>query len=98
MKQLAEKPFALIGVHGNSYEPKKLKGVMEKEKLNWRSFADQRVITPKWSARGTPSYYVIDHKGVIRNKWPGAPGEKAMDSALQKAIEEAERDQNKPPR
>jgi peroxiredoxin len=90
VKQLAEKPFALIGVHGNGYEPKKLKAVMEKERLNWRSFADQRIIAPKWSARGTPTYYVIDHKGVIRHKWVGYPGEKAIDSALEKLIKEVE--------
>ena len=66
MKQLAEKPFALLGVHGLAYEPKQLKAVMEKEKLNWRTFADRRIIAPKWSARGTPTYYVLDHKGIIR--------------------------------
>jgi len=90
VKQLAEKPFALLGVHGNGYEPKKLKAVMEKEKLNWRSFADRGVIFQKWSARGTPTYYVIDHKGVIRNKWIGYPGAKAIDTALDKLIEVAE--------
>jgi hypothetical protein len=90
VKNLAQKPFALVGVHGNGYEPKKLKQVMEKEKLNWRSFADPRVISPQWSARGTPTYYVIDHKGVIRHKWAGYPGEKAIDTALAKLIQEAE--------
>ena len=90
MNELAGKPFALIGVHGNDYEPKKLKAVMQKEKLNWRSFADRRVISLKWSARGTPSYYVIDHKGVIRHKWVGYPGMKAIDEGLEKLIKEAE--------
>jgi hypothetical protein len=92
VKQLAGKPFALIGVHGNDYEPKKLKAVMEKEKLNWRSIADRRIISLKWSARGTPAYYVIDHKGVIRHKWIGYPGATAIDAALEKAIQEAEKD------
>jgi len=92
VKELAEKPFALIGVHGNDYEPKKLKAVMEKEKLNWRSFADRRVISLKWSARGTPTYYAIDHKGVIRYKWIGYPGAKAIDAGLEKLIKEAEGD------
>jgi hypothetical protein len=91
VKQLAEKPFALIGVHGLDYEPKKLKAVMVKEKLNWRSFADRRVISAKWSARGTPTYYVIDHNGVIRHKWIGYPGAKTIDAALEKLIKEAER-------
>ena len=90
MKELAKKPFALIGVHGNDYEPKKLKAVMEKEKLNWRSFADCGVISAKWSARATPAYYAIDHKGVIRYKWLGYPGAKAIDAALETLIKEVE--------
>ena len=89
MKNLAEKPFALIGVHGLGYEPKKLKEVMVKEQLNWRSFADRRVISSIWSARSTPTYYIIDHKGVIRYKWMGYPGAKAIDDALEKLIKEA---------
>ena len=90
MKQLAGKPFALIGIHGNSYEPKKLKDVMAKEKLNWRSFADNGTITRQWSARSTPAYYIVDHKGVIRHKWLGYPGAKAIDAAVERLIEEAE--------
>jgi hypothetical protein len=88
VKELAGKPFALFGVHGLGYEPKKLKAVMEKEKLPWRSFADPRVISTKWSARGTPTYYVIDHKGMIRYKWIGYPGVKAIDNALEKLLKE----------
>jgi hypothetical protein len=97
VKKLAAKPFALIGVHGNDYEPKKLKAVMDKEKLNWRSFADRRIISAKWSARGTPTYYIIDHKGVIRHKWIGYPGANAIDPALEKLIIEAEATGKKAP-
>ena len=89
MNKLAEKPFALLGVHGLDYAPPKLKAVMEKEKLNWRSFADRRTITARWASRGTPTYYVIDHKGVIRHKWMGYPGAKTIDDALEKPIKEA---------
>ncbi len=70
---------------------------MDKEKLNWRSFSDRGRIHAKWNA-GTPSYYVIDPKGVIRYKWVGSPGEKAIDSALERVIQEAERDAKKVPK
>jgi peroxiredoxin len=63
---------------------------MDKEKLNWRSIADRSVISAKWAARDTPTHYLIDHKGVIRYKWVGGPGEKAIDTALEKLIQEAE--------
>jgi hypothetical protein len=77
-------------VHGNDYEPAKLKAVMEKEKLNWRSWSS-RAVAEKWSARGTPAYYVLDPKGVIRFKWMGYPGGKTMDAAIEKLLVEEEK-------
>jgi hypothetical protein len=54
--------------------------------LTWRSFADRGDITAKWNLSATPTLYVIDPKGVIRHKWVGSPGEKAIDAALEKLI------------
>lgn len=51
-----------------------------------------------WNNPGTPLYYVIDPKGVIRYKWFGNPGKKAIDAALDKVIEEAEADRKKAPK
>ena len=96
MKQLAGKPFALLGVHPFDYPPKKLKAVMEKEKLNWRSWSS-RDIAVKWSARGTPTYYVIDPKGLIRFKWVGYPGAKSIDTALDELLKETEASTMKAP-
>ncbi len=71
---------------------------MDKENLNWRSFADKEgTIGAKWNA-GTPSYYVLDPKGVIRHKWVGAPGEKAIDTALENLIKQAEANGKNPPK
>ncbi|HXI53328.1 MAG TPA: hypothetical protein VNH84_17560 [Candidatus Saccharimonadales bacterium] len=96
MKQLAGKPFALLGVHGLDYAPKKLKEVMEKEKLNWRSFSSRAVAT-MWSARGTPTYYLIDPSGMIRFKWVGYPGMKTLDAALEGLLKEVEESAKKAP-
>jgi len=91
----------LIGVNVNGHDPKKLKNVMDKEKLTWRSFADEGAIIGKWNLPGTPTFYVLDHKGMIRYKWVGSPADyklgglpeaKAIDAALEKLIQEAERD------
>ena len=89
MNQLAEKPFALLGVHGLDYAPTKLKQVMNKEKLNWRSWSS-RGIAAKWSARSTPTYYVIDPRGVIRYKWVSYPGAPAIDTALKDLLKAVE--------
>ena len=87
MKKLADKPFALIGVNVNVPDSKKLKEGMERQKLNWRSFTHKESISAQWNEPGTPTYYVLDHKGIIRHKWVGNPGDKAIDSALERLIE-----------
>ena len=87
----------MIGVNVNESESKNLKERMDKEKMNWRSFAQQDAINAQWNP-STPGYYVLDPKGVIRHKWVGAPGEKAIDMALEKLINEAEANGKKSPK
>jgi peroxiredoxin len=89
-----------VNVGGNDVQ--KLKKVMEKEKLTWRSFADagdlgQGAIAARWNLFGTPTLYVIDARGVIRHKWVGSPGEKVIDKALELLIREAEKRRRNPP-
>jgi peroxiredoxin len=69
---------------------------MDEEKMNWRSFAHQDAINAKWNP-STPGYYVLDPKGVIRYKWVGAPGERAIDRALEKLLDEADVNGKKSP-
>jgi hypothetical protein len=91
-----DRPFALIGVNVNESESRNLRERMDKEQMNWRSFAHQDAINAKWNP-STPGYYVLDPKGVIRYKWIGAPGEKAIDTALERLINEAEANRKKSP-
>src|SRR5437667_6136191 len=90
------KPFALIGVNINCYEPKKLKEVMDKEQLHFRSFTDTAageglgVIGSAWNLFGTPTVFVLDHEGVIRYRQIGIPDKQAIDEVLNKLIKEAE--------
>ena len=86
----------MIGVNVNEFETKNLKERMAKEKMTWRSFAHQEAINATWNP-STPGYYVLDPKGVIRHKWIGAPGDKAIDTALEKLINEAEANGKKSP-
>ena len=93
---MKDKPFALIGVNTNSFPPEKLKEVMDKEQLNFRSFTDTAagdglgVIGSAWNLFGTPTVFVLDHKGVIRYRQIGIPDKKAIDDVLNKLIKEAE--------
>lgn len=86
---MKDRPFALIGVNVNETESRDLKDRMAREKMSWRSFAHREAINARWNP-STPSYYVLDPRGVIRHKWVGAPGERAIDSALETLINAAE--------
>jgi peroxiredoxin len=101
--KLGDKPFALVGVHIGGSSVKQLKEVTEKEKITWRSIVDAGnagagPIATKWNLSATPTFYVIDHRGVIRYKWAGAPGAKVVDEALDKLIKEAEGNRKNPPK
>jgi hypothetical protein len=48
-------------------------------------------IATKWNLSATPTFYALDHKGMIRAKWAGPPGEKVMDAALNRLIKTAEK-------
>ena len=103
MTNLSNKPFALVGIHVGGLDAKQLKAVIEKQKLTWRSFVDvgqagAGPIATKWNLSATPTFYVIDHKGVIRHQWAGAPGAKVLDAALDKLIRAAEESGKNPPR
>jgi hypothetical protein len=87
VKRLAGKPFALLGV--NSDEKTKLKQVLKKENMTWRSWWDggntSGPIASTWNVNGWPTLYVLDHKGVIRFK---GPREEALDKAVDQLLAE----------
>jgi hypothetical protein len=100
--KLKDQPFVLLGVHVGGLNAKQLKEVMDKEKLTWRSFADAGnagagPIARSWNHSSTPTFFLIDHQGVIRYKWVGVPGETVLDAALDKLIKAATTDGKKPP-
>jgi|SRR5262245_59380194 len=98
VKKMTEenKPFALIGVNSDR-DLDDLKSVLEKEQITWRSFwngpnGTGGPISEEWNVHGWPTLYVIDHKGVIRHKWLGSPGNEKLDAAIEKLVAEAEKD------
>src|SRR5579871_5233140 len=95
VKKLADKPFALIGVNSDT-DLEKLKPRLQEEQITWRSFwngpeGTGGPISVDWGVRGWPTLYVIDHKGVIRHKWVGSPGDKVLDEAIEALVAEAEK-------
>ena len=96
VKKMTDRPFALIGVNSDR-DLDELKKVLEEEKITWRSFwcgkeGTGGTIPTEWNVHGWPTLFVVDHKGVIRHKWLGAPKDEVMDAALDKLVAEAEKD------
>jgi hypothetical protein len=100
VKKLADKPFVLLGVNSDS-DRKELKTVLEKEKITWRSFWDGGTtsgpIATRWAVEAWPTLYVIDHKGVVRKRYEGSPGEDVLNDVLDEMIKEAEGGAGKKP-
>jgi hypothetical protein len=90
VKKFAGKPFTIIGINSDK-DRNELKKVLEKENITWRSWFDGGStggpIASQWNIEGWPTLYLVDHKGVIRDK---SIGSKDMDKLIEKLVEEAE--------
>ena len=100
VKRLEGKPFVLLGVNSD-HDKKELKKAMEENQITWRSWWDGGrtggPIASQWNVQGWPTLYVVDHRGVIRHKWVGFPGEERFDSSVTKLIEDAQKDRGQAP-
>ncbi len=94
VKKLEGKPFVLIGVNSDRGSAEDLKKKNEEAQITWRSFKNDRgdkgQISKDWAVQGWPTIYLIDHKGVIREKWLGSPGEEVLDKAIDKLVKDAD--------
>jgi len=72
VKELANEPFALIGVNSDS-DLDELRPRLEEEEITWRSFwngegGTRGNIAEAWNVLGWPTTYVLDSAGRIRYK------------------------------
>jgi hypothetical protein len=93
VKRVEVKPFALIGVNSDE-DRAKLKEVLKKENITWRSFWDRRISGPidrTWNVQSWPTIYVIDSEGVIRYQRAqddARPIGKELDEAIETLLKE----------
>jgi hypothetical protein len=89
VSRLEGKPFALIGVNSDE-DRNELKQVLKDEQITWRSFLDGPggPIARRWRIEGWPSLFVIDAKGVIRNKFVGSPPEEQLNRIVDALMRE----------
>jgi hypothetical protein len=93
VKRLEKQPFALLGVNSDNNKDK-LKEVLKKEQITWRSFwnggSTTGPISKQYRVQGWPTLYIIDAQGVIRHRYLGSPGDQVMDEAIDELIKEAQ--------
>jgi thiol-disulfide isomerase/thioredoxin len=93
VKQREGKPFVLLGVNGDK-DVAHAKKVATAKGITWQSFKDQpngeSAISKTWNLRGWPTLYLIDHKGIIRQRWVGAPPSEVLDREVDRLIAAAE--------
>lgn len=83
----ADRGFAIVGV--NVDEQEVLRDVEAEKKVVWRSWWDGPAgpIVEQWRVDGYPALYLLDHQGLIRFKWNGAPDE-SLDRAIEQLLAE----------
>lgn len=91
VKKLQGKPFLLVSVSADD-QKETLTKFLEKEPMPWTHWWDNGTDNPvlkKYRVRAFPTLYLIDHTGVIRQKWVGSPGNDKLDKAVEELVTEA---------
>jgi peroxiredoxin len=91
VEQYAKRPFVVLGVNTDPSRAL-LRRTQEKEHLPWRSWWDgpSGPIALRWQVDALPTLFLIDHKGVIREHFEGAPPAKELDRLIEALVKEAE--------
>ena len=89
VEQLADQPFALIGVNSDR-DLEQIREVVKEKNITWRSFwngpqGTGGPISTEWGVTGWPTIYVLDAEGKIRYK--NVRGAE-MDEAITKLLAE----------
>jgi hypothetical protein len=85
------RPFALLGVNADE-SPDKLRQVLREKNLPWRAWWDGPggPISRQWGVGGFPTVILLDHHGVIRYRFEGAPSPDRLDAAVEELLKEVQ--------
>lgn len=88
------RPFAVVGVNCDD-DAQKARDAVTRTQMSWRSFkneaGERAAITKDWKVIGFPTLYVIDHHGVIRKRWVGAPPAEEMGHVVKVLVDAAKK-------
>ena len=93
VKRLEGEPFQFVGMYGREGDPAEIAARMEKEGVTWRNALDlgepgKGAFWSTWAVRGFPQFYLLDDRGVIRQRWFGNPGEDVLDREVDALLAE----------
>jgi serine/threonine protein kinase/thiol-disulfide isomerase/thioredoxin len=95
VSRLADKPFALIGVNSDK-DRKALAPILAREKISWRSFWNggntDGPISTAWGIDRWPTLFLIDQKGVVKQKWVGSLPAPVLDKAIDDLVLQVQSD------
>jgi thiol-disulfide isomerase/thioredoxin len=88
-KEMEGKPFVLLGVNSDRNR-EAVKEVVKRDGITWKSWWNGGTpagpIATQYGVTGWPTLFLIDDKGIVRQKWVGAPNPKELDKAVQELV------------
>ncbi len=85
-EKLSGKPFAILGVNCDSQDT--LRQIVADKRVTWRCWSDGKggSISQEWQVQAYPQMFVIDHDGVIRQKFEGQTSPGVLKETVTKLI------------
>jgi len=92
VKKMDGKPFVLLSVSVDD-DKKDVTDFLKDEPMPWTHWFDGKPgtgpVSKAYRVKAFPTLYLIDKKGVIREKWIGAPKAEEMDKKIEELTKEA---------
>ena len=96
LDRLHDRPFVILGIN-NMDQRDALKQAIARREITWRCWWDgdkpdgPGPITSSWNITGYPTFFLIDHRGVIRSKYDIHPFDTpAFENAIEALLKEAQ--------
>jgi peroxiredoxin len=95
LRRMQGRSFVLLGVNCDD-TAEQARQVVQKQRLDWRSWwggphGQPTPIFQRWNVLVVPSIFVIDSKGVLRQRFDGVPPEGAVEATVESLLPPGER-------
>jgi peroxiredoxin len=91
VRKMEGQPFALLGINTDPRD--RAKSTIKRENINWRNWWDggntSGPIARAWNIKGWPTLVLIDHEGVIREKFLGVQELGNLEEAIARLVAKA---------